>query len=74
MVVAGSPSRCLLLVEGDETYVGGKAKNKPLSQRRELTGRGPAGKAIVVGAKDRATKRISASVVTATENVGSSAE
>ena len=33
------------------------------AKRKRLTGRGPVGKAIVAGAKDRATNRISAAVV-----------
>ena len=50
-------------VEVDETYVGGKRKNMPLKKRKGLTGRGTAGKTIVVGAKDRDTNRVSATVV-----------
>ena len=44
-------------VEVDETYIGGKRKNIPNSVRKELTGRGPVGKAAVVGAKDRETNQ-----------------
>ncbi|MYF29420.1 MAG: IS1595 family transposase [Gammaproteobacteria bacterium] len=50
-------------VEADETYVGGKARNMHASQRRELTGRGGVDKTAVVGVKDRATRRVAASVV-----------
>ena len=56
-------------VEVDETYVGGRRRNMSNTRRRELadTGRGPVGKTAVVGAKDRATKRVAATVVTATD-------
>ncbi len=54
-------------VEVDETYMGGKRRNMSNAQRREQTGRGPAGKTAVVGMKDRDTNRVSAHVVTATD-------
>ena len=54
-------------VEVDETYMGGKRRNMSNSQRKELTGRGPAGKTAVVGAKDRATKHVAAKVVASTD-------
>ena len=54
-------------VEADETYIGGKRKNMPKSKRAELTGRGAAGKAIVVGTKDRDTNRITARSVEGTD-------
>ena len=54
-------------VEFDETYVGGKRKNMPRAKRAALTGRGGAGKVTVAGAKDRATKRVSAAIVPATD-------
>ena len=50
-------------VEVDETYIGGKRKNMPKSKRVKLTGRGSVGKTAVVGAKDRATNRVSAGTV-----------
>ena len=50
-------------VEVDETYVGGRRRNMKKSKREQLTGRGPAGKVAVVGAKDRTTNKISAQVV-----------
>ena len=54
-------------VEVDETYVGGKRKNMPKSKRERMTGRGPAGKTAVVGAKDRATNQVAAKVVESTD-------
>ena len=45
-------------VEADETYIGGKRKNIPKSKRAKLKGRGAAGKATVVGSKDRASNKV----------------
>lgn len=53
-------------VEVDESYFGGKESNKPVSQRRNI-GRGPVGKAAVVGAKDRATGAVRAQAVQRTD-------
>ena len=54
-------------VEADETYMGGRRKNMPKSKRQGLKGRGALGKAAVVGAKDRTTKRVSARAVESTD-------
>ncbi|MDE2818659.1 MAG: IS1595 family transposase [Chloroflexota bacterium] len=56
-------------VEVDETYIGGKRKNMSKAKRKELagTGRGAVGKAVVVGARDRATNRVSAGMARGTD-------
>ena len=60
---ARSPARS----RWDETYMGGKRKNMPKAKRRTLEGRGAAGKTAVIGAKDRATNKVSAAVVQETD-------
>ena len=43
--------------------MGGLRENMPRSKRKTLKGRGPVGKTVVAGARDRATNRVSAAVV-----------
>ena len=60
-------------VEVDETYIGGKRKNMSNAKRKALreagAGRGAVGKTAIVGAKDRATKQVSAAVVEGTDAI-----
>ena len=54
-------------VEFDDTYVGGKRKNKSNVKRREAEGRGPVDMVAVIGAKDRETNQVSAKVIPSTD-------
>ena len=58
-------------VETDETFIGGNRKNMSNAKRKALAedgaGRGTVGKAVVVGAKDRASNKVRARVVEGTD-------
>ena len=50
-------------VEVDETNMGGRRANMSRAKREQLIGRGAVGKTAIVGAKDRATNQVRATVV-----------
>ena len=54
-------------IEADETFIGGKRKNMSHEKRKQQTGRGAVGKAVVAGVKDRKTGQVSARVVKGTD-------
>ena len=56
-------------VEVDETYMGGKRKNRPKFKREQMSGRGAVGETAVVATKVRATKQVAAKVVRSTDKV-----
>ena len=58
-----APEKMTGPVEVDEAYIGGKRSNMRPERAKRFHGRGAQGKAIIVGVKDRPTRRVSATVV-----------
>jgi transposase-like protein len=60
----GTINKMTGVVEADETFIGGKARNMHASKRADVIhGRGPEGKAIVFGLLERKTGKVKTSVV-----------
>ncbi len=51
----------------DETDVGGRRRNMPSSKRKQMTGRGGAGRRIIVGARGRGTGEVTTRTVPAAD-------
>src|ERR1700679_3943939 len=62
----GKDDRLACLIEVDETFVGGKEKNKHEHKKLNM-GRGSVGKAIVLGMRERTTGRVRGMVIEGTE-------